>query len=123
MDSVNALAYIMTMTTIFVILAWLVERSRRKSIQQSLKSHSGGVIQRIDEMRQTAETIEKFAPDLFFRQPALLSWLIASDEFLCHLRDRSGLSDDPEWRGAPRPRNRGIYVRIQHLLKPAKKVA
>lgn len=123
MDLIHAYAYIATMCAVLAGWAWLNEKSRRKSIQLTIKSHCGGILDRIDVIRQTAETVECLAPDLFFKQPELLSWLLSTDEFLCYLRDRSGLSEDQEWRGAPRPRNRGIYVRIQHLIKPATRVA
>ena len=59
-----------------------------------LESFNGGVLYRIHECRETTESILKHAPEVFRKEPGLVHWLSATDQFLTEL-DKIVLIDGP----------------------------
>ncbi|MCP1515550.1 hypothetical protein [Pseudomonas rhodesiae] len=59
-----------------------------------LEIFNGGVLYRIHECRETTEAILKHAPEVFRKEPGLVHWLSATDQFLTEL-DKIVLIDGP----------------------------
>lgn len=59
-----------------------------------LESFNGGVLYRVHECRETTEAILKHAPEVFRKEPGLVHWLSATDQFLTEL-DKIVLIDGP----------------------------
>ncbi|MFM0077221.1 hypothetical protein PQQ86_39415 [Paraburkholderia sediminicola] len=79
-------------------------------VRHILGWRSGGVYKRIDENRELAELLRDQAPAFLGRQPWVLDWLQANDDFLCRLAEAVPISDgqfpalpDDNGKGFPRP--------------------
>lgn len=62
-------------------------RTKNHELYKCMESYTGGVIKRIDEIREITEAIYKHSPETFKKEPGLICWLSASDQFLTKLVD------------------------------------
>lgn len=96
-----------------VSLALLDQRSRVRRLQITLMHSHRGIYKRIDEVRELAELLEKEAPHLCRDKPLIVGWLLATDDFLCHLRD-GWVTNDKALGITHKPRSREIYARLEY---------
>jgi hypothetical protein len=100
-------------------MALLDQRSRMRRLQLTLLYSHRGIYKRIDEVREMAELLEQEAPRLCRDKPLIVGWLVATDDFLCHLRDGWMPRDRPVGH-VHKPRSREIYARLEHHIRQAR---
>jgi len=106
----------LVISCVVLSVALLEQRSRVRRMQLTLLYSHRGIYKRIDEVRELAELLEKEAPRLCHDKPLLVAWLVATDDFLCHLRD-GWVPRDRTAGHVHKPRSREIYARLEHHIR------
>jgi len=84
-------------------------KARTSAILEALKT-TGGIGKRIAECREIAETLQLHAPAVFKKEPGLIYWIEATDQFLVDLHAAAG--NDPEQGRVAKSRSGAIYHQV-----------
>lgn len=82
---------------------------RTNAIRKALEA-TGGIGKRIAECREIAETLQQHAPAVFKKEPGLIYWIEATDQFLVELHAAAG--SDPEHERVAKSRSGAIYHQV-----------
>lgn len=86
-----------------------ITKARTNAIRKALET-TGGIGKRIAECREIAETLQLHAPAVFNKEPGLIYWIEATDQFLVELHAAAG-SDQNHERVA-KSRSGAIYHQV-----------